>query len=112
MGNDPFAVFANKTLHVFKQSGSTIGPEGGTIPSWTKLGQLRGDYQPYSGGLALKQYGYNGDCSVRFLLTDDDGLLVEGRYADEDSDSLNPRFLITYVPEGLSFKVALLKERE
>lgn len=111
MSNDPFEVFANKTLHIFEHSGTTIGPEGGSILLWTRLGMLQGDYQPFFGGLARQQYGFDGKCSVRFLLTDDNGLLVEGRAADVDETTLNPRFLIVYVPEGLTYKVALLEER-
>ena len=105
---DPFAVFVNKTLFIFESS-DTTGEEGGVVKSWRNIGELRGHAQPYTGGLALQQYGYAGECSIRFLLSDDTDLLVEGRAADVDPNSSNPRFTIVYTPQDLSYKVALLK---
>lgn len=71
-----------------------------------EIGVIKGDLQPYSGGLAQEEYGLNLECQYKFFCSAS-SKITEGRYLRID----NIYYKIMHVSKwGLGYEVLLKSE--
>lgn len=77
---------------------------------WNITASTRADLQPYSGGLAQKQYGLDTECQKRMYCAVCHDI-SEGEGVSIDSQDTEPEYLVTYVEQWDTYTMALLKRR-
>ena len=101
---NPFKRFYKTPVNIVK-----IEENGSYKKTYTEtaLASIKADLQPYSGGLAEKEYGFKEECKLRMFASNDESIKV-GNYVRHDGKL----YRIVYVPwsNGLLGTEALLKE--
>lgn len=79
-------------------------------PQWKNIGELKADIQPYSGGLAQKEYGLTVECQKR-IYTSRSELLYEGVYVRMAEEAEEPEYICMYAEHWDDYTMAILKHR-
>ncbi len=62
--SNPFKAFYNTEVQIVQV---TVKGAYEKVRTETELGSVYADIQPYSGGLATEEYGYNSECQFRMF---------------------------------------------
>lgn len=102
--NNPFDKLYNTPVEL----GEITGGGGYSNPHgiYTKHCDIMADIQPYSGGLAAEEYGYNNEVTLRMFCAQNDDLTV-GRVARVNGVD----YTVKYVESWEIGAVALLDKR-
>ena len=103
---NPFERFYKNTVNIVK-----IEEKGSYEKTYTEtaLTSIKADLQPYSGGLAEKEYGFKEECELRMFASNNESIQVSNCVRHDGK-----LYRIVYVPwkDGLLGTEALLKEIE
>lgn len=102
---DVFEVFYNRTAEIgtMDVSSEYVDDDG----EFFVEGSYKADFQPYNGGLAQREYGYDGEVTARIYTESSNGVISAGKIAVIDG----VRYDVIYTEAWDMGDVALLKRR-